>query len=178
MKTNKSVVLTLAVLLGSLSLAGGEPASGEPVRRSGAQQAFERLKSLVGRWEGSNVGNTKTIATFELVSNGSALLETYTSEGEGYSMITVYHLDGNRLLLTHYCGAKNQPRMQAESFSPAEGVLDFSFLDITNLSSPDEGHMRKVVFRFQDNDHFVAEWTWRENQEEKPTDVFRFRRVL
>lgn len=178
MKTGKRVAF-LGVLLILAALVGGSGLmAGEPVQSSQAQQAFEKLKSLVGRWEGtSGQQGKKTLATYELASNGSVVVERYSEAGAPDSMMTVYHLDGERLLLTHYCAAGNQPRMQAESFSSAEGVLVFSFLDVTNLSSPAQGHMRKVVFRFSDKDHVVTEWTWRENQADKLTDAFRFHRL-
>jgi len=31
-------------------------------------------------------------------------------------MLTLYHRDGNRLVLTHYCREGNQPGMQAKPF--------------------------------------------------------------
>ena len=54
-------------------------------------------------------------------------------------MISMFHLDGpNRLLITHYCSAGNQPRMQASS-SPDGKTITFTFVDATILqaSTPD-----------------------------------------
>ena len=68
------------------------------------------------------------------------------------AMMTVYYLDGDRLLLTHYCMAGNQPRMQARAFNPETGEVDFEFLDATNLA-PGGGHMHNAKFRVADNDH-------------------------
>ena len=75
-------------------------------------------------------------------------------------MISVYHLDGNRLLLTHYCMAGNQPRMQAGAFDPKTNRIDFQFLDATNLPSPDAGHMHRVVVRFQGPSEVTEDWTF------------------
>ncbi len=70
----------------------------------------------------------------------------YRSEG----MITMFHLDGaNRLMMTHYCGAGNQPRMQA-SASPDGKTLRFKFVDATNLESTESGHMDHVVIALLD----------------------------
>ena len=59
------------------------------------------------------------------------------------TMVSMIHLDGpNRLLMTHYCGAGNQPRMQA-SVSPDGKTITFNYVDATNLSAPDAGHMQR-----------------------------------
>ncbi len=34
------------------------------------------------------------------------------------NMITMFHMDGDRLLMTHYCGAGNQPRMKLVASNP------------------------------------------------------------
>ena len=59
-------------------------------------------------------------------------------------MITMFNLDGDRLLMTHYCACGNQPRMVA-SASPDGKTITFDFLDATNLATPDAGHMNRLV---------------------------------
>jgi len=87
------------------------------------------------------------------------------SEGE-ISMVTIYHADGNRLALTHYCAAGNQPRMRSDK--PAAGeALRFSFVDATNLPSPDAGHMHSMAIRFEGPDHIRQVWTWRQEGSEQ-----------
>ena len=51
------------------------------------------------------------------------------------TMLTLYHRDGNRLVLTHYCMAGNQPRMQAKPFDAGANELAFEFLDATDLTT-------------------------------------------
>ena len=62
-----------------------------------------------------------------------------------------------RLLLTHYCEAGNQPRMKA-SVSPDGKSLTFDFVDGTNLTAAQPGHMQRVVFSFIDANHHTEEW--------------------
>ena len=132
-----------------------------------AAQAFEKLKTLAGRWEGTSGEGIKGEAIYELTSGDSALLERMSESGpEHTTMVTVYHLDGPRLLLTHYCATKNQPRMRAVSYSPENGTLAFEFLDATNLASPDVGHMHRAVYNFMDADHVTAQWSWRQGGNE------------
>ena len=75
-------------------------------------------------------------------------------------MITMFNLDGpNRLLMTHYCAAGNQPRMQA-SVSPDGKTITFNFVDATNLASPDAGHMQQMVLTVLDDNHHTEDWTF------------------
>ena len=95
--------------------------------------------------------------------------------GVDHEMITMYHPDNDSILMTHYCEANNQPRMQTAS---AEGgkSLTFSFVDVANLKNDEDGHMRNVVLTFVDKDHFNAEWTYREKGKETAM-LFQFARV-
>jgi len=69
-------------------------------------------------------------------------------------------------MATHYCAAKNQPRMILVPAGGDGNTLKFDFLDITNLRSPEDGHMRRLTFTFFDKDHFRQEWTYREKDKE------------
>ena len=91
-------------------------------------------------------------------------------------METIYHPDGSRLLLTHYCMLGNHPRMQARKFDPASGELAFEFLDVTNLASPGADHMYNVKIRIV-ADHLTSEWQMFEGGRLKSTDSFQFTRV-
>ncbi len=136
-----------------------------------ATAAFERLKTLVGNWE-APIKDGKMTVTYELVAGGAAVVEK-----DSMNMITVYHLDGDRLMLTHYCMAGNQQRMQARKFDPQTGELDFQFLDATNMKSASAGHMHNAKLRFIDGDHFSAAWQFYEKGEPKFAEDFQFTRV-
>jgi hypothetical protein len=133
---------------------------------------FERMKSLVGEWKGTSADKMPSTVTYTLVSDNSALMERLAMSGES-EMVTMYHPDGDRLMLTHYCSAHNQPRMLSQAVAPGSKSITFDFLDITNLSAPDAGHMKKLVVTFVDEDHFTQEWTWREKGKEN-TVVIQF----
>ncbi len=126
-----------------------------------AVAAFEQLKGMAGTWETKNPEGKSAIETIRVMSAGSAVM-VMMDGGNGENMVTMFHPDGDALIATHYCAAKNQPRyVMAPSKDP--NVLIFEFKDITNLSAPDAGHMRGVVIRIRDADHHTEEWTWREN---------------
>ncbi len=162
------------VLMGALLAA--EEKGGAPKMSPG----FEKLKTLVGTWQAkSKEGITEV--SYKIISAGSGVMETMSHSKDEAAMVTIYHRDGDNLMLTHYCSAGNQPRMRAEPITGDPKMLTFSFLDVTNLGSPDEGHMRdghmhKLVVTFQDKDHFTEEWTWREKGKDTGTHVFQFER--
>lgn len=91
--------------------------------------------------------------------------------------MTMFHLDGDRLMLTHYCVAKNQPRLLATSYSEDGNTITFTFLDGTNLPTRDRGHMDKAIFRFIDDNHVTSQWTWNENGKESWMEEIRLERL-
>jgi hypothetical protein len=124
--------------------------------QSDAKVTLERLKSLNGTWEGKTSNGAPFKIIFRTVSGGSAVLSEILGEE---NMVTMFHLDNDRVLATHYCTAGNQPRMQA-SMSPDGKVITFSFVDATNLSTPTAGHMDHLVISIPDADHHAEEWTF------------------
>ena len=119
-----------------------------------AAEAFDRLKTLEGTWQGISERGGRASLTISVIGRGSAVVETYR-DADNDQMVTVYYLDGERLMLRHYCVAKNQPRMEATTFDPSTGDLRFEFVDATNLA-PGAGHMHEITIRMVDRDHLVS----------------------
>ena len=115
-------------------------------------------------------GKQQTV-TWKVVSGGSAIMESLQEE----SMVTMYHLDNNHLMLTHYCAAQNQPRMQGQVSDDGK-TFTFNFMDATNLASPTAGHMRKLVLTIQDKDHFSEQWFFSQGGKDDEHGVFQFTR--
>lgn len=128
----------------------------------GAQVSWDKLTSLVGEWQGSYEG-TPARVSYALVASGTALMETLEGEHDG-QMITVYHRDGASLLMTHYCSMGNQSRMRSPGLQ--DGGFDFSYVDSTNVKSPDRRRMTRLVLSFSDPDRLVQEWSSREGTQE------------
>ena len=171
-KGNETVTKSIRVAI--TFLAAVALAATAAVAQSEAQRSFNQLKSLTGTWEGKTPDGKSVEVSFRDTAGGSALM----SEINGYrseDMITMFHLDGaNRLMMTHYCGAGNQPRMQA-SASPDGKTLTFKFVDATNLESPETGHMDHVVIAMLDPNHHTEEWTFT-NHGKEMNEVFDLRR--
>jgi len=141
-----------------------------------AQKAFTAIKNLPGTWEQKAPDGQVLQVTFKVTSGGSAVMSEIMGHGAD-DMISVFHMDGaNRLLMTHYCGAGNQPRMQA-SVSPDGKTITFNFVDATNLATPDAGHMQRMVLTLVDDNHHTEEWTFLDHGKEMK-EVFDLHRKM
>lgn len=166
MKVNR-IALVIALFL----IVAAAPA----MTPSAGQQAFEKLKMLAGEWEGTHRSGLRATASYRLTADGSVLAETLRSSHD--EMLTTYYLDNGRLMMTHYCGAGNQPRMVTEGLSPDGKRVVFRLYDVTNLATPDAGHMGALEIILVDNDHYIARWTWRENGKDVSHDIFKLTRM-
>lgn len=121
---------------------------------------FERVKQLVGVWEGtSDMGKAgeKVRVEYRLTSGGSALVETL-SAGNGEEMVSVYHDQKGKLAMTHYCTLRNQPHMTLAKSDAQSFELVFAKKG-NDINPAKEKHMHAVSFTFTDNDQFVQKWT-------------------
>jgi hypothetical protein len=143
--------------------------------QSKAALAFDKLKTLVGHWEAPMPTGTAQ-EDYQLLAGGTVLVSHDKIPGEP-EMLTVYHLDSDRLLLTHYCSAGNQPHMQAENFDAASNELRFIFVDATNLANENAGHMHRAVFRFNGADDVTQEWTWYQDGKVSFSEPLKYHRV-
>jgi hypothetical protein len=143
--------------------------------QTASQKSFDQLKSLTGSWEGKNSQGMPLHVTFKDTSAGSALMSEIHGHGPG-NMISMIHMDGpNRLVMTHYCGAGNQPRMAATT-SPDGKSITFEFFDATNLATPDTGHMQRVVIAMIDPNHHTEDWTFNAGNGKEMKEFFDLHR--
>jgi hypothetical protein len=142
--------------------------------QSKASAGFDQLKSLAGEWQAALPDGKIHKASYEIASGGTVVVETLVPPNEP-SMMSIYHMDGDKLAMTHYCSAGNQPRMRAVVTARDIKSLRFAFVDVTNLTKPSDGHMHGLTITFQDKDHMRHEWIWREGGKEV-VSVFNFTR--
>ena|SRR5688572_26724986 len=108
--------------------------------------AFERLKGLAGTWEVTEKSTSrKFTAEYTLTGGDSVLMEVLAG------MATAYHLDKGTLVLTHFCGAGNQPRMRVKAIENGGRRIAFEMYDITNLKSPDAYRSTSLEVQFHDD---------------------------
>ena len=129
------------------------------VPQSDAQKAFEKLKTLAGSWEGAYMGMSGKI-TIRVTSTGNAILHEMTASGRPDDPITMIYVDGDRLLLTHFCDSGNRPRMQGK-LSPDGNTVTFDFLDVSG--SAEKFLMHDIVFTMVDADHHIEAFTYSTN---------------
>ena len=132
---------------------------------SQAQEAFTILKSLAGNWEGhvttdmpvaAKVPDTPMHVSLRVTSRGHAMVHEMTSANSPDDPVTMFYVDGDRLLLTHYCDAGNRPRMTG-TISPDGKTVDFALVDVSGSMKE---HMDHAVFHLIDANHHTEEWTF------------------
>jgi hypothetical protein len=132
------------------------------------------LAQLEGRWcmaDPEKVYGPR-MAEYRVTASGTAVVETLFP-GSEHEMVSVYTKDKKTgaLLMTHYCGLGNQPRMRSTGI-PVDGKLRFEFVDGGNMASRDELHMDSLVLTITDKDHIRHEWSLYKDGKVVDTKVF------
>jgi hypothetical protein len=135
---------------------------------SRASAAFQKLQSLAGAWEGKDDHGGAVKSEFKSIAGNTGVMDTLTALGMD-EMVTLYSVDGDSILLLHYCPTNNQPRMRALPAAGDVKELVFSFQGASNLPSLAIGHENKLVMQFQDKNHITERWTWRKNGKDSET---------
>src|SRR5256885_16270815 len=147
MRNQLAAVLVSCVFIS----AQAQPDHADSTPPSKTNDTFKFIKALAGDWEGSYewIGKNRKgpmNARYYLTGNGTAVVEDLIVDGNA-NMTTVYHLDGADLRATHYCAAGNQPRLKATSTDDVNKVVKFHMVDITNMPTPEAGHVRDLELR-------------------------------
>jgi len=173
-----------AVLLLLLLAAAGAPAGAQdpghahhaPASATGAEgaafdshQAFEVLKTLAGTWNGEGhaehggevQGPFPGSLEFRVSAGGTVVMETMFP-GTGHEMINMYHLDGDDLVLTHYCSSGNQPTMKLAAGATPQS-LAFDFTGGTNLDPAKDGHIHSARLELLPDGALKSSWVGYEN---------------
>jgi hypothetical protein len=147
-------MFVLFAFLASVSAAGFD---GMP---NNAKDVFERLKTLQGDWKSADP-KSAMVVNYKLLANGSSVVETWTMSPTRQSM-TVYTMDGDRLIATHYCPQGNAPRLQFTKTDPS-GACHFIFLDGANLQAPEGSHEHVFWIKFDSAERVTRSETYIRN---------------
>ncbi len=167
----KRALLSISLFVAGIVLLGTIFAHTE---KSKSAVAFERLSSVVGEWKGVQDGTDITL-TYTLTANGSALMEEFRP-AQGPVMMTMFSVDGDHLIATHYCAAGNQPQMATQRITdPQNKVLVFSLVRVTGMTTPEDWHNTGLEVLLEDKDHLTQRWTYL-YKGKSGTTVFHFAR--
>ena len=149
-----ALVICLVVLMGHGTSVAPQTATAP----SDAQKAFEKMKSLTGSWQGTIMGISINV-TIRLTSSGTAILHEATTDGgrPPNHEITMFYVEGDRLLATHYCDGGNRARFEGK-VSPDGKTSEFSFLDVTGATQG--GLVKRMAFTIVDANKHIVEFTF------------------
>ena len=147
---------------------------------------FERMKGLVGVWEGDmpmkgkgeemheEHAMQKMRVSYHLTAGGSAIIETF-GPGTPMEMVSVYHDRGGKLSMTHYCMLGNQPRMDLQAAE--DGKMMFMFSEDNEVDPAKGMHMHSLAMSLVDKDNIVQRWTMFQEGEAQQSHDMHLTRV-
>ncbi|HKQ06928.1 MAG TPA: hypothetical protein VJ464_17495 [Blastocatellia bacterium] len=156
--TAKGPAALLICLLALASVAQAQEPQKAAAVQSDAQKALQKMKTLAGSWQGTIMGIPISL-TIRAASSGTAILHEANTPGGNppNHEITMFYLDGDRLLATHYCDAGNRVRLEGK-MSPDGKTLEFSFLDV--VGSTRGGYVKDLAITMIDTDHHIVAFTF------------------
>ena len=154
------LIVILSLCCGLFSVASFSSEQEMPAPASNPQ--FDAIKSLAGTWVGTGKMNGKDESvktTYRITSGGTAVEETLFP-GTPHEMVSVYFLDGNDVMMTHYCALGNQPRMKASEMKKTKKgeEIAFKMVDATGMKSTQDPHMGALTLTMKGNDRLVESW--------------------
>jgi hypothetical protein len=156
----KTMYVMMIILLGSafsFNAYSEEHKMGPPITHT---KDFEKMKELVGAWEGKmDTGKVMEPirVVYELTSAGNAIVERFAA-GKPHEMVTVYHDFNGKLAMTHYCSLGNQPHMELTGSGGNDLVFVLSEKN-PGLATLSEMHMHGLRIAFEGKDNITNTWT-------------------
>lgn len=172
MKTKLTLICSVLLLTSFVLALGGEPA--KPKQSS---PEFERMKTLVGTWEGKTdigQGPIDMKVTYRLIAAGSVVEERVFADTPN-EMVTMYYDKNGKLALTHYCMLGNRPAMLLKSSDTK--TLKFDFDKSCGIDPKKESHMHALTITFDDADTITTRCKGIMDGKEKPEHSTTLKRV-
>ena len=123
-----------------------------------AASAMAFFKTLGGDWQSTShehggapsANAMDSSISFKVKAAGSAVVETIRA-GQPGEMETILHMDGDQLLMTHYCSLQNAPVLKFQP-SSKPGEIKFVFLGGTNFEPTVDAHFHEGSFQVKNKD--------------------------
>jgi hypothetical protein len=162
-------------LVAALALVAASPTAAQSID---GPAAFQKLKSLAGRWSGpiGAANGPKAAISYEVISGGSVVMEVLFP-GEPHEMRSMYHLDKGDLIMTHYCSGGTQPHMRLSKTASTAEKLVFDFDGGTNFDANKDNFIHNGEIRFLPDGRLEANWTsWDKGRESNAAHFFALSR--
>lgn len=155
------LLVLAAVLIAPGAVRAEEPAAAANDHQLDASTAFDRIKTLAGTWDAALPvpGAEAMTSTHEFrVSAAGTVVMEIMGPGSDHEMINMYHVDGDELLLTHYCAGGNQPTMRLDRATSDADHYVFAFTGGTNLDPATDGHIHGGELTFTGDGTLDSTW--------------------
>jgi len=155
-------ILTGVILVGAMALVGckSTPHRTAAVPEGRDAEMLGGIAALAGTWEmADEEGQNMTATVYRPTAAGSAV-EEVMFPGTPHEMVNLYHMDGNDLVVTHYCAAGNQPRMVStgpETGADGSRVYRFRFDSVANLRPEHDHYMGNLTLAIK-GDALTQTW--------------------
>ena len=164
-------ILTAVLAASATTFIGNEPGSLSESSIASAASApqdekpastgptLEHIRKMVGAWYAADDDGKPTdqlMSTYRVTAGGSAIVEVLFP-GQNHEMMSVYHMDGGDLVMTHYCALGNQPRYRAR-WGKNDKQIVWDFRGAGNMHSEKEAHMHDGVVDILGTDRYFAKW--------------------
>lgn len=171
-------ILFVTMIAAALLASGARAAE---MTKIDARTAFEKLKGLAGDWNGNAQAGEHgsqtipTAVTYRTASNGTVVTEVLFP-GTPHEMMTLYYLQGNDLVATHYCAMGNQPHFKLDLAKSTPTELVFAFDGGTNFDPAKDGHIHDGRIGFTADGQLDSSWTFYVGAEKKGENGFHLTR--
>ncbi len=122
--------------------------------------SFDKLKTLAGTWQMENPekkGEWNDAITYSVTSGGNVVREIMFA-GAPHEMTNTYHMDGDSIVVTHYCSVGNQPTMRARPNNQASSAVHFVFDHVSNYAGGGETVMCDLLLTMNGPDSLTQNW--------------------
>jgi hypothetical protein len=140
-----------------------------------------QLRKLAGLWVGDVRQSThqkilgKARIKYEVVSSGYAVMERLLmGKYERDEMVSVYHQEGDQLMMTHFCSSNTQPRLRTKSWTAPVKELKLEFLDSTNILNANMMNITFLKLEFLPDGGLRQ--TWQSHDPKLPATVIELHR--
>jgi len=151
--------------------------AGEPNQPKTGSAELERMKTLVGTWNGKvdmGQGPVDMNVEYRLVAGGS-VLEERSAPGTPMEMVTMFYDKGGKLTATHYCILGNRPEMALKASDANSITLDFD--SCCAIDPKKESHMHGITLHFDDANTLTTSCKAIIDGKEAPACTSTFKRV-